>query len=228
MRRIYLLLMMCGWAAAELPTIPVVATSGAEPLDPASAVWKTVPPVRIALNRTPPLYSTDAPAAAEIPAVQLQILRDGQKAVLRLEWKDASRDAATLPAAKNTWQSETTLVHSEATNRFFDACAVMIPARPDASGIFPSLQMGDADHPVILYYYDVTRGAAVMEGSGRGATRRTGKTFPARAAYSGDAWQVTMELDAFAAGTPLSVAIWNGRQQDRDGRKYFSVWHKTR
>jgi hypothetical protein len=38
---------------------------------------------------------------------------------------------------------------------------------------------------------------------------------------------VTLELPELPVGTPLAVAIWNGSQQDRDGRKYFSVWYKT-
>ena len=38
---------------------------------------------------------------------------------------------------------------------------------------------------------------------------------------------VTLQLNELPAGTPVAVAIWNGDQQDRDGRKYFSVWYKT-
>ena len=148
---------------------------------------------------------------------------------VRLEWKDATKDAAGLPAASNAWQSQTRLEQSEATNRFFDACAVMIPVqRPPEGGVYPSLQMGDAEHPVLIYYYDVTRGPALMRAAGRASTQRTGQRFPARAVYANQTWQVTLNLPALAAGTPLAMAVWNGSQQDRDGRKYFSLWHQTR
>ncbi|MBI3694186.1 MAG: hypothetical protein HY238_05020 [Acidobacteria bacterium] len=175
------------------------------------ASWATAETVDLPLYRTPPLYSTDRPAALEIPSVRLDIQPVDGKTVVKLEWLDRSRDA-----------------EAPAPDGFVDACAVMLPAGPVTGDVFPSLQMGDADHPVIIYYYDMKRGAAVMEASGRATTRRTGKTFTAQAAYAGQKWQVTLELPALPAGTPLSVAIWNGAQQDRDGRKYFSLWHRTR
>lgn len=213
MKRILWILLAFGPAVAEIPTIPTsrMECRGEECLAPTSAAWKTVPQVQIALNRTPPIYSTDAPSALEIPAARVQVIQAEGKSVMRLEWRDPTNDS-TAPAG--------------APDRFFDACAVMLPAR--AGDIFPSLQMGDPDHPVVIYYFDAKRGAAVMEAAGRGTTRRTGKTFSARAAYTNQNWQVTMELPELAAGTPFSVAIWNGSQQDRDGRKYFSVWYRTR
>ena len=118
------------------------------------------------------------------------------------------------------------MAQTEATNRFFDACAVMVPANPIRDNVYPSLQMGDADHPVVLYYYDATRGSAVMEASGRGTTKRTGKTFPVQARHEGGKWTITMELPVTAPDTPFSFAVWNGSQQDRDGRKYFTIWSK--
>jgi len=87
--------------------------------------------------------------------------------------------------------------------------------------------MGDESHPVVLYYFDATRGAAVMEASGRATTRRTGQSFPAKSAYRNGRWTVTMQLSDLPAGMPLAVAVWNGAQQDRDGRKGFSVWYRT-
>ena len=44
--------------------------------------------------------------------------------------------------------------------------------------------------------------------------------------YRGGVWQVTLQLPAVPAGVPLAFAVWDGSQQDRDGRKYFSVWYR--
>ena len=213
MRRLSWTLFAAGALFAELPAIPVARD--------ASGALTT-----IALFRTPPLYATDAPAKDEILSVDLRIIDAGGKREIRLAWRDPTRDDAALPAARNAWQSDKPLAQSEATNRFFDGCAVMVPARPVADGVYPSLQMGDADHPVIIYYFDVVRGASIMAGNGRGTTHRTGKVFAARAAYQNGGWQVTMELPELPSGTPVALAVWNGSQQDRDGRKYFSIWHR--
>jgi hypothetical protein len=216
-----LAVLFCATTVAELRTVPITNSAGSGP------DWNNAPGVELALQRTPPLYSTDIPAALEIQSVRLQLLDTGAKTLARLEWKDPTRDEAVLDKAKpNQWQSETKLAQSQATDRFFDACAVMVPAKP--GDVFPSLQMGDAAHPVTIYYHDSTRGAAVMDASGRGTTRRTGATFPAKGVYDGGRWSVVMELPRIAVGTPVSFAVWNGHQQDRDGRKYFTVWYRTR
>lgn len=201
--------------------------SSAAALEPGSADWKAAPVVSLALQRTPLLYATDAPAALEISSVQVQFLRGVGAAFLRLEWDDPSRDAYSLAQARARRAPEQLVEQSPATNRFADGVAVMIPKNVPADGVFPSLQMGDSQHPVVLYYFDATRGAAVMEASGRSTTRRTGRQFQARSAYRGGRWTVTMQIPELPAGMPLAVAVWNGSQQDRDGRKGFSVWYRT-
>ena len=198
------------------------------PLDPADAAWKPIAAATLALYRTPPLYSTDAAATLEIPFVQLQVLRSAGSTFVRLEWADKSRDSTTLPKAERTWQSERLVTQSEATGRFFDACAVMIPIRPVTGDVNPSLQMGDAGHPVRIYFWDASRGAARMEATGRETTKRTGQTFPAQSHYVAGKWAVAMQLSDLPQGTPLALAVWNGSQQDRDGRKYFTIWHRPR
>ena len=221
------LLLLAQVGLAELRPIQAGAGAATAAIDPASPEWKKAPAAVLTLHRTPPLYATDAPAALEIPTVQVQLLRGDGGAVIRLEWADKTREAAALAAAKKTWVGEEPVVQSKATDRFGDAVAVMLPARPVAEGLFPSLQMGDATHPVEIYFWDAGRGAVVMEAAGRGSTRRTKRSFPAKAQYAGGRWAVTMQLPALPPGTPISVAVWNGAQQDRDGRKYFTVWHKT-
>ena len=196
-------------------------------LDPAAAEWKPAPAMALALHRTPPLYPTDAPAANEVQSVQAQVLHTAAGNFVRLEWADKTHDTAALPKAERAWQGDHLVAQSAATDRFSDACAVMIAARPAAGGVNPSLQMGDAEHPVEIFFWDSTRGAAVMEASGRETTRRTGKTFPAQGQYAAGKWTVTMQIPDLKPDTPFAVAVWNGSQQDRDGRKYFTVWYRA-
>jgi DMSO reductase family type II enzyme heme b subunit len=209
-----------------MKTIPVAASPAGNPLDPAAPEWKSVPAVALALHRTPPIYTTDLPAALEIPSVQVQMVRVQGGIVVRLEWQDKTQNATKLGKAERSWQGEHLVTQSDATNRFSDACAVMVPTGGPAD-VSPSLQMGDAKHPVRIYFYDATRGPALMEASGRETTKRTGQAFPANAQYQTGKWAVTLQLPELPSGTPIAVAVWNGEQQDRDGRKYFSVWYKT-
>lgn len=196
-------------------------------LDPAAAEWKSAAPVVLALHRTPPLYPTDVPAPIEIPSVQTQIIHSPAGNFVRLEWADKSHDTTVLPKAERAWQSEHLVTQSAATDRFSDACAVMIPAKPVTGDLNPSLQMGDAAHPVRIFVWDSTRGAVVMEASGRETTKRTGQEFPTQARYAAGKWAVTMQISDLPAGVPFAVAIWNGSQQDRDGRKYFTIWYRA-
>ena len=196
-------------------------------LDPAAAEWKSAAPMALSLQRTPPLYPTDAPAAIEVPSVQAQFLHTNAGNFVRLEWADKTHDSTELPKAERAWQGDHLVTQSAATDRFSDACAVMIPAKPVTSDLHPSLQMGDADHPVRMFVWDSTRGAAVMEATGRETTKRTGQSFPAQAQYANGKWSVTLQIAGMKAGTPFAVAIWNGSQQDRDGRKYFTIWYRA-
>src|SRR5271157_199530 len=75
-------------------------------LDPSAAEWRSAKPVTLALQRTPPLYPTDAPAALDIPSVQLQLLRGAGGTRIRLEWADKTHDTSALPKAERTWQGD--------------------------------------------------------------------------------------------------------------------------
>jgi hypothetical protein len=203
------------------------AATTAALLVPAAADWKSASVQHLALNRTPPQFDTDEPAAPEIPAVDVRLLRAGGKLLVQMSWRDPSRDSAELEAVPDSRPE--TRFHKVATaenDRFFDAAAVMVPAAPAAAS--PSLQMGDAAHPVDIYYWNATRGAMFMQAAGRGTTRRTGQAFPAQGQYAAGQWSVTLELPNLPAGTPLAFAVWNGIQKDRDGRKYFSVWQNLK
>jgi hypothetical protein len=193
--------------------------------DPQSAEWERFPVQRVALNRTPRLYDTEAPSEPEIPFVDIRLVRAEGKLLVQMVWRDPTQDSAQIaspPSAPAEGRPHKEL--TEATDRFFDAAAVMHPARIPESGVWPSVQMGESADPVQIYFWNATRGAIRMQAEGRGTTRRTNETFPAQAAYKQGAWRLTMELPDVPSGMPLALAIWNGSQQDRDGRKYFTTW----
>jgi hypothetical protein len=225
---------VCALAAAQRgskpaagQSLPVATTTISTDalLNRAPAAWKEIAVKRVALNRTPPLYDTDEPATLDISSVDVRLVRTGGKLLVQLSWHDATQDATVLAEAPNT-PPETRFrkVQTEINDRFFDAAAVMVSKQPAGGAIAPSLQMGDAEHPVEIYYWNAARGAMLMQAQGRGTTRRTGQSFPASGAYQNGQWSVTLELPDLPAGTPLAFAVWNGSQKDRDGRKYFSVW----
>lgn len=197
------------------------------PLDPGAPEWKSAAPAVLALHRTPPLYPTDAPAANEAQSVQARILHHAGGHFVRLEWNDRRRDSAVLPKAERDWQGEHLVTQSPATDRFSDACAVMVPRNPVNGDLNPSLQMGDAANPVRIYFWDATRGAALMEAAGRETTKRAGQGFPADGRYSDGKWTVVLQIPELQPGASFAVAIWNGAQQDRDGRKYFTIWYQA-
>ena len=189
------------------------------------ASWNQIPVKHVALNRTPPLYDTDEPAALEIQIIDVRVTRAEGKLLVQLSWRDTTHDAVSLAEVPNTApETRFRKVQTESDDRFFDAAAIMFPEKAGGGEISPSLQMGDADHPVEIYYWNATRGSMVMQAQGRGTTRRTGQNFPANSTYQNGQWNVIFELPDLPAGTTVAFAIWNGSQKDRDGRKYFSVW----
>ena len=225
-------LLAAGQAAPTAPPVnlqlPVAASqlSAAELLNPDASLWQQRPPQRLALNRTPPLYDTDPPATPDITLLEVRAARAEDKLLVHLSWRDPTGDFATLTQAPQTPpETRNRKEPTEATERFFDAVAVMYPAGQAAGASTPSLQMGDPGMPVVIYYWNAARGAMLMEAQGRGTTRRTGQSFPAQGTYRGGIWRVVLELPNLPAGVPLAFAVWNGSQLDRDGRKYFTVWH---
>jgi hypothetical protein len=212
-------------AVGQSLSVAASSASADNLLNKGPAAWSQVAAKHVALNRTPPLYDTDEPAPLEIAVVDVRLSRAGGKLFAQLSWRDPTQDATTLAEVPNT-PPETRFrkVPTEADDRFFDAAAVMFSAKTSSGAIAPSLQMGDAEHPVEIYYWNATRGPMVMQAQGRGTTRRTDKSFPANSAYQSGQWSVIFELPDLPAGTPVAFAVWNGSQKDRDGRKYFSVW----
>lgn len=212
-------------AAGQSLFVAASSTSADALLNGGPAAWSQIAVKRVALNRTPPLYDTDEPATLEISSVDVRAARAGGKLLVHLSWRDPTRDATALAEVPNP-PPETRFrkIQTEADDRFFDAAAIMVPSGSVSGAIAPSLQMGDAEHPVEIYYWNATRGAMVMQAQGRGTTRRTGQDFPANSTHHNGQWNVIFALPDLPTGTTVAFAVWNGSQKDRDGRKYFSVW----
>ncbi len=205
-----------------LSLILKVAAGSPELLDPEAKAWDQIAAARVALNRTPPLYETDPPSEVEISEVLIRVARANGKLLVQMAWQDRTQDAATLAKIPETpYETRDKKEHTAESARFFDAAAVMLPASGAGA---PSLQMGDAQHAVKIYYWNATRGPMEMAAEGRTTTRRLGPS-NARGAFRAGNWRVVFELPEPPQGAPLSFAVWNGSQLDRDGRKYFSVWH---
>lgn len=227
-----LLLCSMNWAqtkakltAGQSLSVAASSASADNLLNGGVSVWNQIAVKHVALNRTPPLYDTDEPAVPEIPSVDVRVARTTGKLLLQLSWRDTTHDAVTRAEVPNTApETRFRKVQTEADDRFFDAAAVMFPDKADTGAITPSLQMGDAEHPVQIYYWNATRGAMLMQAQGRSTTKRTGQSFPANGSYQNGQWSVAFELPDLPTGTPVAFAVWNGSQKDRDGRKYFSVW----
>jgi dimethylsulfide dehydrogenase subunit gamma/complex iron-sulfur molybdoenzyme family reductase subunit gamma len=173
------------------------------------AVWAGVPPTRVLLNRTPRLFQTEPPTAAAPPILQVGGLRAEGNLYLRLEWPDATRDAS----------------RSRGTGTAFsDAAAVMVP-HEWKGGPFPSLQMGDKQNPVHLYYWSAATGAEEMTATGRTTPAPTGKKVRHQTRHGDGKWVLVVEMPDPIEGWPVAFAVWDGHNQDRDGRKAFSLWH---
>lgn len=195
--------------------------------DPLAVEWLKIPLQRVALNRTPRLYDSEGPSELEISSVDIRLAHAEGKLLVQMTWRDSTQDIAQiakLPTSPYEGRPHKEL--TEATDRFFDSAAVMHPLHLQTEGVWPSLQMGDVGNPVAIYFWNSARGAARMQAEGRGTTKRTNETFPAQGIYRDGAWRVVMELGNIPSGMPLAFAVWNGSQQDRDGRKYFTTWLK--
>jgi hypothetical protein len=212
-------------AAGQSLSVAASSASADALLQDGPSAWSPIAVKHVALNRTPPLYDTDEPAAPEIQSVDVRAIRSSGKLLMQLSWHDTTHDAVSLTEVPNTPpEARFRKLQTEADDRFFDAAAVMFPEKSGITAIAPSLQMGDAEHPVEIYYWNATRGTMLMQAHGRSTTKRTGQTFPANGTYRNGQWSVIFELPDLPAGTPVALAVWNGSQKDRDGRKYFSVW----
>ena len=136
-------------------------------LGPDSDAWNQKP-TNVLLSRTPRIYQTEPPVDRAAPGCEVRALHSGDRLYLRLVWDDVTRNAPEAPPALAGEAGDPKQLYKRPTGEtstFPDAAAVMVPERWTGPA-FPSLLMGDAHSPARLYYWNASRGAAVLSASG--------------------------------------------------------------
>jgi DMSO reductase family type II enzyme heme b subunit len=191
-------------------------TETAPPLSPDDAAWKHAPAARLTL--TP--QRSIAPGMGEASAlpVEIKVLTGAGQLALHLAWRDVSED----------------LVDRKATHRFADAAAVQFPA--DASAGLPYIGMGEPRRPVNLWFWRAGGKSERLTANGFGTLAPAPDTSsntqaPEVLAQRGkEGWQLVLRGPLPASTDPLvlALAVWNGGEEGRDGRKALSPWFAVR
>jgi hypothetical protein len=208
--------------------IPIAESTAKEEalLGPDSDAWNQKP-TNILLSRTPRIYQTEPAVNRTAPACEVRALHSGDKLYLRLVWDDATKNAPEAPPPLTGEAGDPKQLYKRPTGEtstFPDAAAIMVPEHWTGPA-FPSLVMGDTHSPAHLYYWNASRGAAVLTASGRTTPQPTGASFPYRARHAEGKWTLTLALPDQPEGYPVAFAVWDGAYGDRDGLKFFSVWY---
>lgn len=95
--------------AAQGPQLTAVLTSGPLPTDPADPAWSQAPSFDVPL--IPQAAAPPTLTQISVPSVAVKSLHDGRSIAFRLEWADATRDAAAIRP-----------------DSFRDAAAIQLPA----------------------------------------------------------------------------------------------------
>lgn len=190
--------------------------------------WEEVPETVLKLNRTPPLYDGDPMDRGTSPPTRVAVVRVDSSLLLRIQWEDDSDDAIPPPrrlpdvGADGIYKQ-----HSRGLDQFTDAVCVMVPRERGPRQQYPPLMMGGREDPVDLFYWHQERGFQWLGAHGRASTASTGHEVEGSARRWERGWSVVFELTGVAPRTPISFAVWNGSEQQRDGLKYYSPWYEV-
>lgn len=218
-------------AGARALRLAVVDLPGAasEAMDPKAPLWDKIPAASLLLSRTPRLYQTEPADQPAPPSAEARAVRASSSLVVRVSWDDPSPDAPRAPEARQGTAGVPDRLYKRPTGEtaaFSDAAAIMLPENWTGPA-FPSLVMGDKKSTARLYHWTASRGAEVARANGRATTTRLDQTFAAKAVHDKGRWSVAFELPAprIETGYPIAFAVWDGKHNDRDGQKFFSVWY---
>jgi hypothetical protein len=195
-------------------------------LDPQAKGWEAAAATRVLLSRTPRVYQTEKLTGGPPPRLEVRAALAGERAVFRLVWSDATKNAPEAPPKRTGEGGDPARLYKRPTGQtaaFADAAAVMVP-QSWGGGAFPSLVMGDKKGPVRLYYWSATRGGAELTASGRAHVEATRGAFRHQARHQAGQWALTLEVPRPPAGSPVAFAVWDGAAGDLAGMKFVSVW----
>lgn len=178
------------------------------------AGWEGMPAFHLTLHP----QSAVEPGLPEARPVEAtaRVAVSGNSLAIRLDWTDPGED-------RYRWDD---------TASFADAAAVQFgsfgkPVR------LPYVGMGEPGRPVRLWFWRAGRGGAeALDAEGFGSLRRAAGGVPdALGLRREGGWRLMFSgpLPSGSAGLlPLSVAVWDGAQSGRDGRKWLSAWTLVR
>jgi len=188
-----------------------VHTEEAPPLSPDDPAWARAPEARLKLY---PQHSI-APgmeATSTLP-VEVRILANAGQLAIRLTWRDASEDR----------------VDAHATHRFADAAAVQFPV--DTAAGLPYIGMGGPHQPVSLWFWRAGGKSERLAANGFGTLAPAPGPVPeVQALRTAEGWRLVLRGPLPGAADPLvlALAVWDGAEQGRDGRKHLSPWYAVR
>lgn len=199
--------------------IPVTEDPDGALAQPDGAGWADVPAADVHLTSAP----SSVPNADDttIERVHVQAATAEQRLYVRLQWADATRDA-----------------NATSIQNFTDAVAVQFPANRSAR---PPIAMGGPGNMVNVWYWGSDAGTQELLAGGAGSTTPfQNPAVDTNATYRGSGenatWTVVYSRPLDAAGEnrtaisedgdlDVAIAVWNGSNDERAGRKSVSEWH---
>jgi DMSO reductase family type II enzyme heme b subunit len=186
--------------------------SGPLPLDPNHIAWANAAPVTL-MAYPQQMIAPGLENGAPIP-VEMRVLTSSKRLAVKLSWSDRS-----LNRRRN-----------DSTDAFADGAAIQF-TRLSKHGSLPYIGMGETGRPVSIWFWRegsrpellVARGFGTL-GSGQGDAPHVNSI------WSDGKWSVVFigPLPNSQSPLPLAIAIWDGQQQGRDGRKHMTSWHLLR
>jgi hypothetical protein len=139
-------------------------------------------------------------------------------------------------AGKDPFAEEQTAAPAEQPSEFSDAVSIQIPSQTPTGARKPYFIFGDAQNPVDLWFYDLTR-TDPFQFTGKGSAsiepNDTGD-LTGVATYDQGEWSAIFKRPlsagsgaAFAPGEfmPIAFSVWDGLSRERGNRRGLTAWY---
>ncbi len=197
------------------------------PLDPDDSAWNAIEPTEITVYPQSTVTPVDKNARKNI---MVQVLYNEKELALRLKWKDETKETV------------------RDIGQFPDAVAVQWPVIYGSGKKLPYLGMGDPEHPVTIWFRRADGTTETLAAKGFGSLTANAKvptTAPngieeveAKSLWKDDGTWVVVFKRALQSGNknsvslqpgqqalvPLALAVWDGKAEQRNGKKLLSGW----